>query len=721
MARLVTKFKYLKPNGKQRAGGYAKYIATREGAEKIDESFRFAPATKKQAQLIRKILKDFPDTKEMHEYADYTKEPDAGNASDFISRAIEDNAEVAAGRKTYADYIATRPRAERFGSHGLFTDDGVEVRLDAVSEELNRHNGNVWTVILSLRREDAERLGFAEGKRWRDMLRSHTDELAKNFKIPIEHLHWYAAFHNESHHPHVHLIVYSDMENEGYLTERGVQNLRSAFARDIFAQDLLSVYEEQTKNRDKLKKESGERIDEIVRQINKEGCNDPYLEEILVRLADRLSKTKGKKIYGYLKSDVKALVRSAVDEIAKDARIAELYNLWYGQRESIIRTYTETLSPRVLLSENDAFKSVRGMVIQAAMDIVRGDTDVGTDLEDDLPDEEPTDGETEQRYLPNFKTTWELYFWAKDLLDKCGENYDPHRAVRLLETCAKRGNMVAKYRLGKMYLKGDGVEQDIASALRFLTEAAEEGNEYAEYLLGKMYLKGEGIGRDLIKAEEYLRRSAGRGNKYAAYRLGKALQDGELVPRDVGEAERFLKASAEQGFAPAQNVLGKAYYRGDMTERDLKKALGYLERVAEKYPNAAYLVGMIYLSEEESDPEKAVRYFRSAAEKGNAFAEYQLGRLYFFGKGVPRDEDAGMAYLKSAAARGNERAERLIISIQSNRNYMAAVGAARLFQSIAYLLQSRSEHDRQNGIGRADKKLRRAIEEKKQAHGLKQE
>ena len=132
MARLVTKFKYLKPNGKQRAGGYAKYIATREGAEKIDESFRFAPATKKQARLIRKILKDFPDTKEMHEYADYIKEPNAGNASDFISRAIEDNAEVAAGRKTYADYIATRPRAERFGSHGLFTDDGVEVRLDAV-------------------------------------------------------------------------------------------------------------------------------------------------------------------------------------------------------------------------------------------------------------------------------------------------------------------------------------------------------------------------------------------------------------------------------------------------------------------------------------------------------------------------------------------------------------------------------------------------------------
>ena len=721
MARLVTKFKYLKPNGKQRVGGYAKYIATREGVEKIDESFRFAPATKKQAQLIRKILKDFPDAKEMHEYRDYLAGPNAGNATDFISRAIEDNIQTAAGRKTYADYIATRPRAERMGTHGLFTDDGEEVKLDEVSEELNRYSGNVWTVILSLRREDAERLGFGEGKRWRELLRSEASELAENFKIPLENLKWYAAFHNESHHPHVHLIVYSKLENEGYLTTRGVQNLRSVFARDIFAQDLLSVYEEQTKNRDELKKESGERIDEIVRQINEEGCNDPYLEEILVRLADRLSKTKGKKVYGYLKSDVKALVRLAVDEVAKDARIAELYDLWYGQRESIIRTYMETLPPRVPLSGNDAFKSVRNAVIQAAMDIVRGDAVDGADLQDGMPDEEPNDGEAEQRYLPNFKTTRELYFRANGLLDKSGENYDPRRAARLLETCAKRKNTVAKYRLGKMYLAGDAVEKDSLAAIRWLTEAAEENNEYAEYLLGKTYLKGKDIGRDLVKAEEYLRRSADRGNKYAAYTLGKALQDGELIPRDIGEAERFLKASADQGFAPAQYVLGKAYYRGDMAERDLKKALGYLERVAENYPNAAYLVGMIYLSEEESDPEKAVRYFLSAAEKGNTFAEYRLGRLYFFGKVGPHDEDASMAYLKSAAARGNERAERLIISIQSNRNYMAAVGAARLVQSIAYLLQSRSEHERQNGIGRADKKLRRTIEEKKQAHGLKQE
>ena len=271
MARLVTKFKYLKPNRKQRAGGYAKYIATREGVEKIDESFRLSPATVNQAKLIQKLVKDFPDTKEMHEYRDYLAKPNAGNATDFISRAIEDNIHAAAGRKTYADYIATRPRAERMGSHGLFTDDGVEVKLDEVSEELNRYNGNVWTVILSLRREDAERLGFGEGKRWRELLRSETPEIAENFKIPMENLQWYAAFHNESHHPHVHLIVYSKLENEGYLTEKGVQNLRSVFARDIFAQDLVSVYEKQTQHRDELKKESGERLAEIAARINEKG------------------------------------------------------------------------------------------------------------------------------------------------------------------------------------------------------------------------------------------------------------------------------------------------------------------------------------------------------------------------------------------------------------------------------------------------------------------
>ena len=205
MAKLVTKFKFLKPSARQGRGGYAKYIATRDGVEKIDDSKRFAPVSWNQKKLIAKILRDFPDSKEMLEYEDYRQKQTVESASEFISRAIEDNAAVALNAKTYADYIATRPRAERFGSHGLFTDDGVQVNLAEVSQELNNYGGNVWTAIISLRREDAERLGCDNGSRWRDMLRTQTQALSENLRIPMGHLKWFAAFHNESHHPHVHL------------------------------------------------------------------------------------------------------------------------------------------------------------------------------------------------------------------------------------------------------------------------------------------------------------------------------------------------------------------------------------------------------------------------------------------------------------------------------------------------------------------------------------
>mgnify|MGYP001624079183 FL=1 len=477
MARLVTKFKYLKPNRKQKAGGYAKYIATREGAEKIDESFRYSFVSGKQCKLIEKLLKDFPDTKEMHEYKDYLANPSAGNASEFISRAIEDNAHIAMGRKTYADYIATRPRAERFGSHGLFTDDGVEVKLDEVSEELNRHNGNVWTVILSLRREDAERLGFGEGARWRDMLRTETQELSKNFKIPMENLKWYAAFHNESHHPHVHMIIYSKLENEGYLTERGVQNLRSAFARDIFAQDLVSVYEEQTRQRDKLKSYSKEYLHRIVQDVGGKRCGIE-LQEKLLRLAERLSKTKGKKVYGYLKADVKALVRCVVDELEKDERIAELYALWYEQREQVIRTYTETLSERIPLSQNDEFKYIRNAVIQAAMQIVNGPND---EIELTLQRSKHSDNGIKQdkKKISNSEEKKTSYHAGKIFLHEG----NVEEAMKCFEVAAENGNDFAEYQLGRIYVFGTGVERDKELALCYLRSSADKGNVYAAKLI----------------------------------------------------------------------------------------------------------------------------------------------------------------------------------------------------------------------------------------------
>ena len=367
MAKLVTKFKYLKPNRKVSAGGYAKYIATREGVEKINDTKKFAPATSKQKNLIEKILKDFPDSKDMFEYADYFEKLNQTSASDFISRVMEDYAYEISGRKAYANYIATRPRAEKFGSHGLFTDDGVQVQLTKVMEELDRHKGNIWTAIISIRREDAERLGFNTGSRWRDMLRTQTEALAKNLKIPMQNLRWYAAFHNESYHPHVHLIAYSTVENEGYLTQKGVENLRSSFAKDIFQQDLLCIYERQTEHRDKLRAEARDIVEDLVANINCEIYVNASIQHKLLELADRLSKTKGKKVYGYLKPDVKAIVDSIVEELANDSRIKKLYDLWYEQKENTIRTYTDEMPDRIPLAQNKEFKSIKNAVIKEAL------------------------------------------------------------------------------------------------------------------------------------------------------------------------------------------------------------------------------------------------------------------------------------------------------------------------------------------------------------------
>lgn len=731
MAKLITKFKYLKPSDRQSVGGYAKYIATREGVEKVDDTFKNDPPTEKQKKLIDKILHDFSDSKDMLEYEDYLKEPTLGNASEFISRVLEDNAHKAAGVKTYADYIATRPRAERFGSHGLFTDDGVRVKLEDVSKELNEYDGNVWTVIISLRREDAERLGFNSGERWRDMLRTQTEAIANSFKIPVEDLKWYAAFHNESHHPHVHLMVYSSERAKPYLTQKGILNLRSAFAKDIFADDLLSVYEKQTEHRNALRSQSRDVIAEIVSRINGDAYDNPVLENKLLELADRLSKTNGKKQYGYLKADVKAIVNGIVSELASAGRIAALYDLWYVQREDVIRTYTEELPERIPLVDNPEFKSIKNVVIQEALNITADrliadeqDEQAENDSEVSEPD---TDEVEKQEYTPAPRSVqrsrmWQLYRNAKELLDRENDAYDPNTAVDLLIKAAGLGCGVAKYRLGKMFLRGKDVPKNTVYALRWLEESVSEGNQYAEYLLGKTLLRDDDVEQDLLRAEDLLRRSSNQGNRYASYTLGKTLLNGELLLQDIPEAIRLLTDSADKGCAAAQYQMGKLLYRGEVIQQDVTRAIDYLEKAAgQKNPYAAYLAGKIRLTEAEvKDVLRAIRYFETAAENGNDYAEYQLGKIYLYGKKVERDDEKAIAYLSAAAEHGNPYAEQLLHSIRSNRNWSAALGAIRLLHHLSRMIQNQLDDEKKGKAGGIDRKLKRKIDEKKQAQGLKQ-
>lgn len=724
MAKLITKFKYLKPNARQSVGGYAKYIATREGVDKIDASFKLAPVSVKQKELIQKIINNFPDSKNSFEYEDYLKNPTVGNASEFITRTMEDNAYEVMQTKTYADYIATRPRVQKFGTHGLFTDGGIQVKLNEVSENLNQYGGNIWTVIISLRREDAKRLGFNTGERWRDMLRSQTSLISENFHIPMQNLKWYAAFHNESHHPHVHLIIYSTEEKQAYLSKQGVLNLRSSFAKDIFAQDLLCVYEKQTEYRDELKSNSKDLIAEIISRINSGVYDNPKLEEILLHLADRLSKTNGKKVYGYLKTDVKAIIDSIVDELANDEGISALYDLWYEQRESAIKTYTDELPERVSLSQNKEFKSIKNAVIQEAMNIVADNISIEDAEEQPESDSEPNDIQTEPPLTDKEKASlmWQYYSKAKALLIRESDEYNPNEAVDYLIESAKLGCGVAKYHLGKLFLRGENVSKNVDYALRWLEESVSEGNEFAEYLLGKTYLKGEDVEQNLICAEELLRKSSAQGNKYAKYTLGKAHLDGELLLQNIPEAIKLITESADSGFTPAQYLLGKLLYKGEVIVQNLDKAIDYLEKSADqKNPYAAYLAGKIRLREETvKDILKAIRNFEIAAENGNDFAEYMLGKIYLYGKDVERDYDKAIDYLTASAEHGNQYAKQLLHSIKSNRNWSAALGSLRLLSQISRIIQNRVDNDRKGKQNLVDRKLRRKINEKKQAHGLHQ-
>ena len=243
----------------------------------------------------------------------------------------------------------------------------MPIVLSNVQKEIAESKSNVWTHIISLKREDAERLGYNNAKAWMNLIRSQRNMIAENMKIAPENFRWYAAFHNEGHHPHIHMIAYSTKPNEAYLTEKGIENIKSNLAKVIFRQDLISIYQKQTEHRDRLRAEARDIVEDLVSKINSEIYISTSIQHKLLELADRLSKTKGKKVYGYLKPDVKAIVDSIVEELANDSRINKLYDLWYEQKENTIRTYTDEMPDRIPLAKNKEFKSIKNAIIKEAL------------------------------------------------------------------------------------------------------------------------------------------------------------------------------------------------------------------------------------------------------------------------------------------------------------------------------------------------------------------
>ena len=370
MSRVIFKCLHIKGGTAKAAahlGNAVGYIATREGVQRIDSGKMDLPATEKQVNMVEKLVREFPQSCDLEEYADYQDSPTRGNASEFITRAVEDNLDQIAKMENYVDYIAKRPRAQRFGAHGLFTGGDESLILSKIQDEVAHHPGTVWMPIISLRREDAARLGFDNAERWKQFLSSYAVEMAQAMKIPLEQFRWYTAFHDEKHHPHVHMVCYSADGKSGFLTERGIERIRSGLAKGIFRQELTEIYAKQTQRRDSLNQDTQKVLRQLIQQMQDGTLSNERIDRLMMELSHQLRNTSGKKQYGYLKPSVKSLVDEIVDELERDERVATAYNLWYEMREEVLRTYKDDLPERIPLSRQKEFKRIKNIVIQEAV------------------------------------------------------------------------------------------------------------------------------------------------------------------------------------------------------------------------------------------------------------------------------------------------------------------------------------------------------------------
>ena len=463
MAQIILNCRYIKGG----ASGALKenlveYIGTREGVElNFDDETGNSTATEKQKDLILKLTDELPNIQELFDYEEFICEPTKANASRLITAAFDYNFDLITGKSNLVEYIGKRPMVDKTGEHGLFTVNNSAVDINVVMKEVAEHKGNIWTNVLSLRRDDAERLGYNSQQAWKNLLTSQLSVLSQNIGIPIDKLNVYAAFHNQSHHPHCHFIMYSTEPTGGHLNAEGIMNIKSGFANEVFRGDMYHIYNQKTTARDELKKVSQKKMFELMEQLQNGNVENPDLEKRLIAISERLKTVKGKKVYGYLPKDIKEDINSIVNELEKDTRIAELYKTWYDMQTAVIKVYKDDVPPMKPLSACEDFKRIKNMIIEEALKI--------------------------------------------DLSNIVG--------AHSVESDTVAGRM--EYISGKAYFTGDGVRKDIQKAVRLLEESADAGNQHAQYFLGKAYYFGIEVKEDRHKAHNFLTSAAKQDNQGA--------------------------------------------------------------------------------------------------------------------------------------------------------------------------------------------------------------
>ena len=586
MARLILKSPYIKSTGG--ASGYLRYIATRERVELIPDD---RPPTRKQEQLVAKLVKDFPDSKTLYEYEDYLTKPTKVKASAFITLALESNWDAIHESDQYMKYIATRPRAERIGTHGLFGDDDT-VSLDKAMAELEHYTGNVWTHIISLKREDAARLGYDNAAAWRNLIRAHRNDIAAAMKIPPGDFRWYAAFHDEGEHPHIHMMAWSAKTGQAYLSKEGIRQIKSKLTNDIFRNEMLHLYEQKSESRDELVRESRRAILELVRAMQDGVCDHPDAEQLMLELAAQLGAVKEKKSYGYLPKRLKNLVDEIVDEMERLPAVSKCYDQWLMFQGRVDSYYHDKPQKHIPLSRQKEFRQIKNAVIQEAERLRLGE--IGFEEKDLGQNDEPEE----------FQNASYDYWALRDIIrDERLTMEERSDAVSEMDKLAENGDMHARYLMGKLWRDGPLLIPNAANAWYWFEQAAEQGHLVAQYSLAKLYLSDDVEVRDIRQGMNWLYTAAVNGSHYAMYRLAKECLKGEVIEKDTEHAIEWFIRSAERGNPYAQYMLGKLYLAGREVLHDEDRGVYWLTKSAEQDNQyAQYLLNHL----EENRPPSAM-------------------------------------------------------------------------------------------------------------------
>ena len=706
MSQLIVTSRYLKSGNqknKTKRRNYTKYIATRETVEIRSQKFvdRNANATKNQKQLINDLINDFPESKRYLEYEDYEREPTIENAGELISTIVERNADVVGNRQNFVGYMAMRPGVEKRGSHGLFNEKDEPIILNQAANEIAEHKGNVWSHVVSLRREDAVRLGFDNSDAWRELVKRHISDIAKAQNIPLCNLKWYAAYHDTTHHPHIHLLVYSTNPKQGFLTKAGIDKIRSAFANDIFHDDLQSIYQEQTVSRDELKAVSKNEFESIVNMIASNDHTDPQLEELIRKLYIQLQNVKGKKVYGYLPMEIKETVNKIFSELAKDENIQQLYDKWCSLERLKYKTYTQKEAELPELVDNKVFQPVRNMIIRTVLNMKP--FDANTEIEGSEPNDEYFDN-TPQSMSPLFDEAEPLaetetdesaaaikYYikWNDQYKKACKLIYgkdaklnDFKKAEQLLLSESQRGNVLAVYDLGKLYSTDKLGERNEETSIAKYTRALQgflqiEPNSkklkpYVQYRIGKMFCYGLGTEQDYEKAFEWFERSAKQKNKFAQFSLANLYYYGSGVEKDLSQAFLWYQKSSSQGQPYAAYSIAQMYRYGEYVTKDNDTAQRYYQQALSGFlkienndmanDDLFYKLGQMFKLGlgTNSDVTKAIEYFRRSAEMNNKNGLFEYGKALLIGEHIPQNTDSAVKLLEKAVKLKNSNAKRFL-------------------------------------------------------------